>query len=30
MRSIRSRLAVVGPVLVVLAVGLMREGQKWV
>jgi hypothetical protein len=30
MRSIRSRLAVVSPVLFVLAVGLFREGQKWV
>jgi hypothetical protein len=30
MRSIRSHLAVVSPVLLVLAVGLIREGQKWV
>ena len=30
MRSIRTRLAVVSPVLLVLAVSLIREGQKWV
>ena len=31
MRSIRSRLAVLSPILIaVVAAGLIREGQKWV
>jgi hypothetical protein len=30
MRSVRNRLAIVSPALLVLAVGLIREGQKWV